>query len=265
MRLSWTRRAAMVTLLAALGATACQSQAPNSPGGGGGATPAPSATPFVPDSGTLTFDAGPAPFADPTTSEERAGGRYSAGTWAVTDGAYVQSTTAPSQTLMIQRYTGTALGLPDGYAPARYQAQAEVQVYQEATADPMDLVGAPHGIWGFIPYYVDAQHFVLMMASGREASVWIVDGLTPGDNWDAATYRKWHSYLPQPLKTGDVVTWGATVNAATNELEVSFNGQARTVIRHPMISETASHSVALVSNANYVRYPSVTLGLPGTP
>ncbi len=255
---SWKRVFTGFTLLAALGATACQSQAPSSPGGGGGPTPAPTATPLM-DSGTLTFDAGPAPFTDPTTPEERASTRYSSGNWTIVDGAYVQSDTSPSQTLMLQRYTGNALGLPNGYAPARYRAEAVVQVYEPTQALPADMVGAPNGVWGFIPYYLDAQHFVLMMATGREAMVWVVDGLRPGDTWEAATYRKWHMYLPAELKVGDTVTWGAKVNAATSEIEISYNGDRKTTIRHPMITDSASHSVALISNGNKVRYDTVTL------
>lgn len=255
----WKHVFTAFTLLAALGAAACQSQGPNAPGGGGGPTPAPSESPLTPDSGQLTFDTGPAPFADPTTPEERETGRYASGTWVVSDGAYAQTAGASSQTLMLQRYTGTALGKPHGEAPSQYRATAEVQVYEASAADPMDMVGAPNGIWGFIPYYRDAQHFVLLMAAGREASVWLVDGLRPGDEWDAATYRKWHVYLPQELKAGDTLTWDAKVNAATHEIEISLDGVRRTSFRHPMISHEAPHSVALVSNANKVRYLSVTL------
>jgi hypothetical protein len=254
---SWKRVFTAFTLLAALGAAACQSQAPNGPGGGGGPSPAPTASPR--DPGTLTFDAGPAPFADPTSPEERASTRYSSGTWVVSDGAYAQTQTAPSQTLMIQRYTGNALGKPNGDAPSHYRAEAVVQVYEATTTDPADMVGAPNGVWGFIPYYQDAQHFVLMMATGREAMVWVVDGLRPGDTWDAATYRKWHLYLPQELKVGDSVTWGAEVNAATNEITITYNGDRKTAFRHPMITDSATHSVALVSNGNKVRYDTVTL------
>ncbi|MNT34182.1 hypothetical protein D3C72_1701450 [compost metagenome] len=177
----------------------------------------------------------------------------------MTDGAYAQSATSPSQTLMIQRYTGSALGKPDGYAPSQYRAEATVQVYAPTEVDPADMVGAPAGVWGFIPYYLDNQHFVIMMASGREAMVWVVDGLKPGDTWDATVYRKWHMYLPEALKVGDTVKWGAKVNAANSELEVFFNGERKTTIRHPMITHAASHSVALISNGNKVRYDSVTL------
>ena len=211
------------------------------------------------DTGSITFDEGPAPFADTSTPEERASTRYSSGNWTVGEGYYSQSESSPSQTLMIQRYTGNALGLANGFAPARYRAEAAVQVYDQTLVDAADMVGAPTGIWGFIPYYLDNQHFVLMMATGREAMVWVVDGLRPGDAWDAATYRKWHMYLPQELQVGDTVTWGAEVNAESNEMVVTFNGDRRTTIRHPMISNSASHSVALVSNGNKVRYDSVTL------
>lgn len=255
---TWKRLFTTVTVLAALGTAACQAQAPSGPGGGGGApTPAPTATPR--DPGNLTFDEGPAPFMDVSTPEERASTRYSSGNWILRDGFFTQTETSPSQTLMIQRYTGNALGKPNGDAVSRYRADAVVQVYEATPADPADMVGAPTGIWGFIPYYVDTQHFVLLMATGREAMVWIVDGLKPGDNWDAATYRKWHVYLPQALAVGDTVTWGARVNAETSEIEVTFNGDRKTTIRHPMISATGSHSVALVSNGNKVHYDSVTL------
>lgn len=254
----WKRIFTAFTVLAALGTAACQAQAPSGPGGGGGG-PSPNPTAAPSDPGTLTFDEGPVPFTDPTTPEERASTRYSSGTWLLRDGFFMQTAAAPSQTLMIQRYTGNALGKPNGVAVSRYRAEASVQVYEETPTDPADMVGAPTGIWGFIPYYLDAQHFVLMMATGREAMVWVVDGMRPGDTWDAATSRKWHVYLPQPLAVGDTVTWGARINSETSEFEVFFNGDRKTTFRHPMISATASPSVALVSNGNKVRYDSVTL------
>lgn len=216
---------------------------------------------IAPDPG-IVFRVGMAvsriPFEDPTTMEERESARYFMGRWAMNDGAYQQEDVPPSAGMSFRRYDGNAFGTQDGLAPSHYRVDAVVSAFAPAGRGPDDIPGSPVGALGIVPYYLDTTHYLLMVATPTDAELWTVDGLRPGDEWDAATYRKWLYDLPTPLKVGDEVRWGADVDTKAQTIGIYLDGQLMEDLTDPFIKDVA-HSVSLISNGNYVRYSSLTL------
>ncbi len=198
------------------------------------------------------------PFEDPTTPEERLTGRYFMGRWIATADGVQQEEAPPSPSISLRRYTGAAFGEPGGKAPPRYRVEAELQAYQPAGLGPEDVPGSPVGALALVPYYKDTTHYVLMVATPTQAQVWMVDGMRPGDEWDASKYRRYLMQLPTPIAVGDTVKWGARVDTARQHLEIYLNGELKESFADPFIQE-GDHGIALFSNGNYVRYGALTL------
>lgn len=198
------------------------------------------------------------PFEDPTSPEERLSGRYYLGRWVASAEGVQQEETPPSPSITIRRYTGAAFGAPGGLAPSRYRVEAELQAYDKAGLGPEDIPGAPVGALAILPYFKDTTHYVLMVATPTQAQVWMVDGLRPGDEWDASKHRRWLYQLPGPIAVGDTVKWGAEIDTKRQQIKVYLNGELRSSFFDPFIQE-GEHSVALFSNGNFVRYTALNL------
>lgn len=198
------------------------------------------------------------PFEDPTTPEERLTGRYFLGRWVATAEGVQQEETPPSPSVTIRRYSGKAFGTESGMAPAHYRIEAELQAYEKAGLGPEDIPGSPVGALAVLPYFRDTSHYVLMVATPTQAQVWIVDGLRPGDEWDASKHRRWLYQLPAPIAVGDTVKWGAEIDTKRQSIKVFLNGELRSSFFDPFIQE-GEHSVALFSNGNFVRYTALAL------
>lgn len=267
--MNWSKLNAVTLALGltlGLGVLGCN-PAPTGPGdgGGGGTTPeaTPSPAPFVGVTTTVEFNeaADAALFVDPTTEEQRATGRFSSGNWVIRDGWFAQTREAQSATLMFRRYNGAALGLPNGQAVSRYRVETLAQPYQAVPeARQFDIAGYPTGIVGMIPYYLDPTHYILLIATPQtssgpsEASLWVVDGLMPGDNWDVSVHRKWRSNLKgEQLQVGTNVQWGAEVDTKAKTITVFLNGEQKETLTLDFIQDV-QHSVSLISNGNFVQY-----------
>lgn len=252
----------------------CQHAAPNqaTPGGGGGApTPAPSATPAPKPTPTpgptkgvvLDLDwskSTDVPFSDPTTPTDQASGRFFVGDWSVQGGMYTQSASPSSAALSFRAYNGNAFGMADGMAPAHYRVDAEMEAYKASDMSPQDMAGAPVGILGLIPYYLDSTHYILLDATPNEAECWFVDGLQPGDEWDASKYRVWNKDLATPIGIGQKVQWGAEIDLNADTVSIYYMGQLQQVIPGgQFLQPGVNHQIALLSNGNYVGYDHFTL------
>jgi hypothetical protein len=235
---------------------------PSRPPGGGGRSPqnprAPRA-PFVPVTTTLSFDGNTVPpFEDPSSEDERRSGRWSLGRWIAVDGQYEQMKEAPTATLMIRRYNGEALGKPNGYAPSRYRFESTIQAFKAADVPETNLAGSPVGLLAIIPYYLDSTHYVLMEGIKNRYEVWFVDGMTPGDEWNADTSRKFNMDATPDIAVNQPIQLGAEVDTKQGAMKVYINGELKEVLQAPFIKDV-QHSVALVSNGNYVAFKDVKL------
>jgi len=256
----------------ALGA-AC-SALPGGPGGGGGApapvqSPAPgqrpqAREPVPPRLAVLDFASGSvAPFTDPTTEDERRTGRFAMGRWLVKDGFYQQTLEAAMPSLSLRRYMGTGWGLVDGKAPARYRMEVTLQALRPVSRKPGELAGAPVGVLGIIPYYLDSTHYVMLEAVQDRLEMWFVDGLTPGDTWSADTHLRFQGASTPSLAVGKPITLAAEVDTRNGSIQIESQGEIREVVTDPGFLKDVPHGVALVSNGNYVGVSRVTLSSPG--
>lgn len=198
------------------------------------------------------------PFDDPTNPDERLSGRYFMGRWVATAEGVQQEETPPSPSVSIRRYVGQAFGAPGGIVPSRYRVDAELLAYDAAGLGPEDIPGSPVGALALVPYFRDTTHYVLMVATPTQAQVWMVDGLRPGDEWDASKHRRWLYQLPAPIGVGDTVKWGAEVDTKRQQLKVYLNGELRSAFFDPFLQEGEA-TVALYSNGNKVRYVALTM------
>ncbi|MBU6428224.1 MAG: hypothetical protein KGR26_04390, partial [Cyanobacteria bacterium REEB65] len=206
----------------------------------------------------LALGNGNLPFEDPTTMEERESSRFFMGQWAIDHGALQQEDLPASAGMSFRRYDGSAFGSAGGLAPSHYRVETEVSAFAPSGHGPADIPGSPVGALGIIPYFRDTTHYTLLVATPTDAELWMVDGLRPGDEWDAATYRRWLYELPSPLHVGDNVRWGADIDTKAQTIQISFQGRLMEILTDPFLQNIA-HSVALVSNGNYVRYSSLVL------
>jgi len=206
----------------------------------------------------LALTASQFPFDDPTSPEERLSGRFFLGRWTSGAEGVQQEDTPPSAAMTFRRYTGAAFGSPGGTAPAHYRVDVELQAYDKAKLGPADIPGSPVGALAVIPYFRDTTHYVLLAATPTEAQVWVVDGLRPGDEWDASKHRRWLYTLPTPIGVGDTIKWGAEVDTTQQSIKIYLNGELKEHFNDPFLTD-APHSVALMSNGNQVRYTSLEL------
>ncbi len=237
---------------------------PDQPGAPGALAPGFPAPALPPEDPTTVIRPGLAlapsqfPFEDPTSPEERLTGRYYMGRWVATAEGIQQEETPPSPSVTFRRYSGPAFGAAGGMAPPHYKVEAELQAYEKAGLGPEDIPGAPVGALAVLPYFRDTSHYVLMVATPTQAQVWMVDGLRPGDEWDASKHRRWLYQLPTPLAVGDTVKWGAEIDTKRQQIKVFLNGELRQSFFDPFIAD-GEHSVALFSNGNFVRYSALDL------
>lgn len=223
-------------------------------------TPAPS-TPYVPTSTTLDFSGNePAPFEDPTSTDERFSGRFSAGRWLTANNTYRQTQEVQTATLMLQRYNGDGFGLPDGQAPSKYSVEATAFAYQPVTASESVIAGAPAGVVGYIPYYLDSTHYIIVERVKDQYEVWFVDGLTPGDEWAAETYRKFDMKATGSLAVNEPVKFKTEIDTKKGTMRLWINGEYQAQLTDTnFIRGDVQHGFALVSNGNYVAYRDVKL------
>lgn len=222
-------------------------------------SPGPS-VPFVPVTTTLNFSGDdPAPFEDPTTVDERFSTRYSAGRWLTQNGTYRQTQEVQTATLMIQRYKGGGFGHPDGQAPSKYSVEATAFAYRPVTASGSIIAGAPAGVVGMMPYYLDTTHYIIVERVNDQYEVWFVDGLTPGDEWAAETYRKFDLRATGSLAINEPVTFKSEIDAKKGTMRLWINGEYQAQLSDPAFIRDVQHGFAFVSNGNFVAYKDVKL------
>ncbi len=200
---------------------------------------------------TFNDEAANGQFADPVGDGAKASNRFFGGQWAVTGGYLEQSQGARMASLSFRQYTGDGFGTQGGVAPGHYRADVTVWVYQPS-AQYADMVGAPLGILGYAPYYIDEMHYLLAVAKPTQLEIWAVDGQEPGTEWPI-TNRLYSRPLATPLQVGSPVAWSVEVDAATQSAKVWANGEELTTVTHPMLQDRGQR-VALVSNGNFLHF-----------
>ncbi len=222
-------------------------------------SPAPSVE-YVPTNTTLDFSgSAPAPFEDPTTTEERFSGRFAAGRWLTVNNTYRQTQEVQTATLMFQRYNGNGFGLEDGQAPSRYSVELTAFAYRPVTATESVIAGAPAGVIGFIPYYLDSTHYIIVERVKDQYEVWFVDGLTPGDEWAAETYRKFDMTATASLAVNEPITFKTEIDTKRGTMRLWINGEYQAQLTDTNFIRDVQHSFALLSNGNFAAFRDVKL------
>ncbi|MEB3285744.1 MAG: hypothetical protein VKN33_10705 [Candidatus Sericytochromatia bacterium] len=193
----------------------------------------------------------PPVFVDPVSEVKKATGFFAGGHWVFNAGYFEQNRGALRPVLSFRRYSGTGFGLKNGAASPRYRSDVSVWVYQASSEYP-NMVGAPLGILGYAPYFLDETHYLLAVAKPRILEVWAVDGYRPATAWPIEA-RLLRRDLAVPLKVGSPVTWSVEVNTRSRTAKVWMNTQELGTVSHPMLTDR-NHGVALVSNGNYVHF-----------
>ncbi len=204
-----------------------------------------------------------APFVDPTTEDERRTGRFAMGRWLVKDGFYQQTLEAAMPSLSLRRYIGSGLGQADGKAHSRYRMEVTLQALRPVSRRPGELAGAPVGVLGIIPYFLDSTHYVMLEAVQDRLELWFVDGLTPGDAWQADTHMRFQGVSTPSLAVGRPITLAAEIDTRTGTVQIEARGELREVVTDPTFVRDVPHGVALVSNGNFVGVSRMTLSSPG--
>ena len=190
-------------------------------------------------------------FIDPVGDTSKATNLFFGGQWAVSNGYLEQSQGARMASLSFRQYAGDGFGTQGGVAPGRYRADVTVWVYAPNDAYA-DMVGAPLGILGYAPYYIDETHYLLAVAKPKQLEVWAVDGYQPGTEWPI-TNRMFKRDLATPLDVGSPVAWSVEIDATTQSAKVWANGEELASFTHPMLTDRGQR-VALVSNGNYLHF-----------
>lgn len=277
--LPWLLGAVMVTGLAA-----CQTSTPTAGGqqnggglfGGGGQQPgAPRADAGIGTNPPSLGEGAPAPqnaaggqvyfndpsnfpFVDPVSEGGRASQKFFEGTWSYNGGYMEQSLGARTASLTFRQYAGDGFGASGGVAPAKYRADVTVWVYQNSDQYPQ-MVGAPLGILGYAPYFINEQKYLLVVAmpSGipdkpTALEVWAVDGQVPGSEWPLSQ-RLSKTYSTNALSVGSPVAWSTEIDTTTATAKIWANGAEVATVSHGML-QNAGQRVALVSNGNYLHF-----------
>lgn len=201
---------------------------------------------------TVTFnDPSTMPFIDPVPDTSKATNLFFGGQWGTNGGYLEQSQGARMSSLTFRQYNGAGFGAPGGVASGRYRADVSVWVYQESAQYP-DMVGAPLGILGYAPYYIDEAHYLLAVAKPKTLEVWAVDGNQPGTEWPLSQ-RLFKRDLATPLAVGVPVAWSVEINPATQSAKVWANNEELATVSHAMLTERGQR-VALVSNGNFLHF-----------
>lgn len=191
------------------------------------------------------------PFVDPVPETSRATNKFFEGTWTYNGGYMEQSLGARTASLTFRQYSGDGFGSAGGVAPAKYRADVTVWVYQNSDQYPQ-MVGAPLGILGYAPYYINEQKYLLVVAKPTNLEVWAVDGQVPGSEWPLAN-RLLNQPLQTPLAVGSPVAWSTEIDTNSQSARVWANGTELGTVTHPML-QNAGQRVALVSNGNYLHF-----------
>lgn len=255
-----------VTVVAvAVSTAACASPAPPAPGArlpqapaGLGTNPQalePAAPPPAESAAQSALDfSGPIerlPFSDPVSDAAKATGAFSSGNW-VTHGGYLeQNLGALSSSLSFRQYTGSGFGTEQGLPSEHYRVDVTVWVYQPSAQYP-DMVGAPLGILGYAPYFIDETRYLLAVAKPSSLEVWAVDGYRPATEWPLEA-RVLKRDLPVPLVVGTPVAWSVEIDTAHQSARVWANGEELATVKHPLLVNRQQR-VALVSNGNYLHF-----------
>ena len=204
---------------------------------------------------TIDFD-GSAPFADPIP-EAALANNFTTGDWQVADGRYQQQAEASSTTLSIRKYTGNAFSA-GGRMPSKYRVETVAWQYRWVGADQAKNPGKLF----LIPYWRNEQAYVIYSASPTVAEAWIADAVFPGRPWPGEL-KLWRTEWKEPRKVGEAVNLAADVDADAGTVTLYLNGEAQGSFQRSFITNV-SHSFALASNGNQVRYDWVKLyRLPG--
>jgi hypothetical protein len=194
------------------------------------------------------------PFLDPM--QDRGTDLFFNGQWSINGGYIEQAQGARRSSLTFRAYSGNAFGTQGGAAPAHYRADVSVWVYQPSAQYP-DMVGAPLGILGYAPYFINETKYLLVVAKPKALEVWAVDGNQPGTEWPLSQ-RLWKQDLASDLAVGAPVTWSVEVDTNAHTAKIWANGEEKTTVTTPLIAN-GGQRVALVSNGNYVHYQDLKL------
>jgi hypothetical protein len=202
--------------------------------------------------GQVAFsDPGNFPFVDPVPETARATNKFFEGTWSFNGGYMEQSLGARTASLTFRQYNGDGFGAGGGVAPAKYRTDVTVWVYQNSDQYPQ-MVGAPLGIIGYAPYYLNEQKYLLVVAKPSSLEVWAVDGQIPGSEWPNSA-RLLKQDLQTPLAVGSPVAWSTEIDTNTNSAKIWANGTELGTVSSPIL-QNAGQRVALVSNGNYLHF-----------
>ena len=194
-------------------------------------------------------------FDNPARTEEAG---FSFGEWLVEGGVLKQKRGASDNLANHLRYRGDAFGSPDGQAPSRYGVALDIAAYQET--ESRQVHGSPTGILGFMPYYKDPTHYVILVAARQSIEVWNVAGLrAAGEAWPQEA-RLHYEFLPYEIKVGDTVHWQAEVDTGAKTIRVWFGDDEapRATVTVPEMDD-APHYVALAANGNFVAFDNLAL------
>jgi hypothetical protein len=237
--------------------------APTAPPGPGSNPPEPLLGAPAPDAGWRTvdipLDRPQTSFVDPVSPAERATRAFFPGMWASREGLLEQRQGLRLAALTFRRYAGDAFGAAGGGAPPRYRADLKVWVYQPSTQYP-GMVGAPLGVVGFAPYFIDERRYLLVVAKPDAYEVWGVDGQRPGVLWPTES-RLLRRPRPMPLALGAAVSWSVGIDTLRQEARVWADGLDLGAVTSPLLSPRGQ-SVALVSNGNFVRFRDLRVSAP---
>ncbi|MEB3329063.1 MAG: hypothetical protein VKQ33_07510 [Candidatus Sericytochromatia bacterium] len=248
---------------AARGLPLPEAGAPTAPPGPGSSPPEPLLAAPEPAAGWHTvevpLDRPEASFVDPVSPAGRSTRAFFPGLWVSQGGLLEQRQGLRLAALTFRRYAGDAFGAPGGKAPARYRTDLQVWVYQPSSQYP-GMVGAPLGVLGFAPYFVDERRYLLAVAKPEAYEVWAVDGQRPGTLWPSES-RLLRHVRPAPLTLGAAVSWSIAIDTARQEARVWADGQELGAFTTPLLTHRGQ-SVALVSNGNFVRFRDLRLSAP---
>jgi hypothetical protein len=163
-------------------------------------------------------------------------------------GVYHQAETGPHPHVMIRRYAGAAFG-PDGRMPARYRISAAVQPFENTTFNP--LIGDN----SLLVYYRDPTHYVELVVSSGNISVWTANDGTP---FSSAGWTG-HYWYAQQTSVGDIRRLSAEVDTTTHQLTFWVEGRKAATLTVPMLTDDVYHGVALRALDNAITYGELVI------
>ncbi|MBC7545829.1 MAG: hypothetical protein H7338_24115, partial [Candidatus Sericytochromatia bacterium] len=179
-----------------------------------------------------------------------------AGDWSIlpsapgfTGGVYHQEETGAHPHVMFSRYAGSVFGA-DGRMPAKYRVSLALQPFENATFNP------PIGDNGIPVYYRDPTHYVEIVVSANNISVWVADGGTPNGNagW---TGLFWYG---QKTPIGEIRRISAEVDTLTHTLTFWVEGRRAATLDIPLMTDEGFHGFALRALGNKMNFGELVIG-----